>query len=494
MSRRCRRPRAISRWKCGLLPNVGLKAFRNGNTVVVDLVGWAAGSAAPEPVQPQPAATSCRRLDQRLVPAASRRRPLKRRRAPAPAPDGQCAGFAIGTTHCRFSDGADRAAGRRGRAAGDRHQGTGSAKPAQPPAPVAITAQAAPAQNGATLDFTFPKATGLAVFKRGDALWLAFDRPGPLDVPALVKAAPSLTGLARVETPYATVLRLPSLEKLGGSDMGAKISGDGRHWQISLGPGATIARPRASTSAVNRSPMAALRLLLQATRPGPVITLTIRRPATRFLVVPLLTAGRRHRRWRRLARFPGSAELFRASWWCRSATGPVSRRLPEWRRRDHRRPAGRGRRPGGAQADFETEPPPAEPRGRPRHTAGGGGPSHDRGRIAGCRCGPRRGARRWRQDVVGIFDQPRWRRGGEANFASDEAALSEAVGAASNSDKPLARLALAQFHFAHGRYPETLDDLALLDKRAEDGDKDVLTLRGAALTLVDRPAEASGRS
>lgn len=468
-----------------LLPNVGLNAFRNGSTIVVDLVDGKPQAAAAAPVAAEAPAPQPQPEPAPVATAAAPAPELEAEPAPAPRPSAsvpalQSAPPIADTAPVPSTPPAVEIA-----PPVIITKEPAVTKPAQPPAPVEIAALAAPAQNGATLDFTFPKATGLAVFKRGDALWLAFDRPGPVDLPALVKAAPILTGLARVETPYATVLRLPSLDKLGdGGDVGAKITGDGRHWQISLGSGRDLRPAKGIDQRRESLANGGASLLLQATRPGPVINLRDPEAGDMISVVPLLAAG------------AGIAD---------GAAWPDFRVLPSFqgvvvvpisdRTRVEALPNGvvvtTDGVPGGGASPVvpkpisETEPPPAEP----------GAPATQQAATAPTPGAPaseaaHTGAPAMESTVVGIFDQPAWRRGGEANFGSDEVALREAVDEASNSDKPLARLALAQFHFAHGRYPETLDDLAMLDKRAEDGDKDVLTLRGAALALADRPAEA----
>nr|WP_298683986.1 hypothetical protein [uncultured Dongia sp.] len=479
-----------------LLPNVGLNAFRNGGTVVIDLVDGKPAAAPAAPAPTEPAASVQAEAPAVVVPPEV----AAIEAVPAEPAQGESA---LAPIVAEAPTASDRSAPK---LQSEPPVGVELPKPAdvpaveiappvvvtkepaitvpaKPPAPVEIAVTAAPADNGAVLDLTFPKATGLAVFKRGDALWLVFDRPGPIDLAELVKAAPALSGITRVETPYATVLRLPTLEKLGGGDAGAKISGDGRHWQISLGRGRDM-RPAKSIEQRRESlANGGASLLLQATRPGPVINLSDPEAGDAISIIPLLTAG------------SGIAD---------GAAWPDFRVLPSFqgvvvvpisdRTRVEALPNGvvvtTDGVPGGGPSPVvpkpisETEPPPAEPEAPPLVASAPdaapsthGEPSAAIEQVA-------------MEPVEGIFDLPRWRRGGEANFSTDEAALREAIDEASNNDKPLARLALAQFHFAHGRYPEALDDMVLLDKRAEDGDKDVLALRGATLALAERGKEA----
>lgn len=459
-----------------LLPNVTLNAFRNGGTVVIDLLDAKpaeiaattatlpappqAAVATPEVPKPAPEAEPgpepVPARPDRPVPLLQSAPPIADEgTAPTVPPAVEIAPPVVVTKEPAITS------------------------PAQPPAPVAIAVTAIPVENGVVLDVGFPKATGLAAFKRGDALWLVFDRPGPVDLAALTRAAPVLTGLTRVETPYATVLRLPTLVKLGGDDAGAKIIGDGRHWQINLGAGRGLRPAKGIEQRRESLADGGASLLLQTVRPGPVVNLRDPEAGDMMAVVPLLAAG------------AGIAD---------GAAWPDFRVLPSFqgvvvvpisdRTRVEALPNGvvvtTNGKPGGAPSAVvpkpiaETEPPPAETgEGPPPQvaTAPIAGTVHD---TASTAIAP----------VIGIFDLPRWRRGGAAHYGSDEAALRAAIDEASKSDKPIAWLALAQFHFAHSRYAETLDDLAPLEQRAARGDKDVLALRGASLVFADRLDEA----
>ena len=464
-----------------LLPNVGINAFRNGGTIVFDLVDGkgTAPAPAPAPVATAPTGAAPAPVPER-VPAPT---PVP---APVPAPAPAEASFApalqseppVGVEELQA---APAPAVEIAPPVVVRKEPAVTA-PAQPPAPVEIVASAAPADGGAVLEFGFPKATGLAVFKRGDALWLVFDRPGPVDIGGLVKLAPALTGLARVDTPYATALRLPALDKLGGADAGASISGNGRSWQVSLGPGRNLRPGKVIDQRRESLANGGASLLLQATRPGPVITLTDPDAGDTISVIPLVAAG------------TGVAD---------GAAWPDFRVLPSYqgvvvvpisdRTRVEALPNGvvvttdgqPGSPPSPAvpQPIAETEPPPLENAAAPATVAAAP-------EAAAPAPAPDGKAGSAPVVAVGIFDLPRWRRGGEAAFVEDEAALRAAIDEAPSRDKPQARLALAQFHFAHGRYPETVDDMALLDKLVADGDKDVLALRGAAQALMDRDEDA----
>jgi hypothetical protein len=345
-----------------------------------------------------------------------------------------------------------------------------------PPAPVAITASAMAADGGAVLRFAFPQPTALAAFRRGEAFWIAFARPGPVDAAALVRAAPVLTGLARIETPYGTVLRLPATGRLGGDNMGADIIGDGRSWQISLGPGRNL-RP-ASELGQRRESLGngGTSLLFQVSEPGAAISLVDPEGGDRLAVIPVLqpglglTGGADWPDFRVLASFQGVAVI------------PVGDRA-----RVEALPNGVVVTTVGEVAPrlmSESAPPPLE---ETAPTAGGA--------VAPSTAEPPAttpvGAVAQAGALAGLFDLPNWRRGGAATYAADDAALRAAVEAAPPSQRPAANLALAQFRFAHGRNAETVEALDQLRGTPLAGDPLAQTLRGAALALMGRNEDAA---
>jgi hypothetical protein len=351
---------------------------------------------------------------------------------------------------------------------------------AQPPAPVAIAARATPSDNGTILDFAFPEPTGLAVFKRGESLWLVFGRPGPVDLDALIRAAPVLTGLARVETPYATVLRLPETGRLGGDKMGATVAGDGRNWQISLGPNRSL-RP-AGVLEQRRETLGngGTSLLLQVSEPGAAIDLADPEAGDRLAVIPVTSAGlglAEAADWpdfRMLASFQGVAVI------------PISERT-----RVESLPNGVVVTTVGEIAPklvAETEPPPAE-----NGQAAAPAPVTDGAATEDTAPAPEGHAPPAElviAPVAGLFDLPNWRRGGEASFFQDDRDLRAAVEAAPPSQKPAANLALAQFRFAHGRNTETIEALDQLNGTPLENDRLAHALRGAALALMGRAEDA----
>ncbi|MDZ7714125.1 MAG: hypothetical protein U5L06_13955 [Rhodovibrio sp.] len=84
-----------------------------------------------------------------------------------------------------------------------------------------------------------------------------------------------------------------------------------------------------------------------------------------------------------------------------------------------------------------------------------------------------------------LFDLEAWRRPG-MSFVEAKQSLRQKLAAAAPGEKPLARLELARFHFAHGMAVEALGHLDLyqknVDRRADD--PQVLLMRGAAQLLA----------
>jgi hypothetical protein len=95
-----------------------------------------------------------------------------------------------------------------------------SAPPAPPPASVAVRFIA---DNGPSLVFDWPSATGIAVFRRGGAVWVVFGTPTTLDLAdPQAHGQPAFDALAQIATKNATVLRVvprdgrePSLRRSG---------------------------------------------------------------------------------------------------------------------------------------------------------------------------------------------------------------------------------------------------------------------------------------
>lgn len=470
-------------------PNVTASGFRNGKTIVLDLKDGAPPPAAEVVANAAPAAQPV---------AVAAPAPVSTEAAPAEAAAAETTNVATPPLQSAEpvaalpAPAAETAAPSESAAAQPSApqiptpvlvtEEPAATPTAAPPAPVEISAKATPADNGALMTFTFPEPTGLAAFKRGDALWLVFGRPGPIDPAQLIHDAPVLTGLARVDTPYGTALRLPSTARLGGASMGAAISGDGRIWQINLGPNRTLRPTSIADQRRETLGNGGTSLLLQMPNPGAAISLTDPEAGDRLSVVPVMNVGlglAEGADWpdfRLLASFQGFAIV------------PISERT-----RVESLPNGVVVTTLGEiapQIVSETEPPPAE--ASPAQTATA--PAEERAAPADEGAAPVEGAAApvtaTAEATDGLFDLPAWRRGGEASFTADDAKLRAAVEDAPPSQRPAASLALGEFRFAHGRYPEALEALDQVKGTPMEGDGLVQLLRGAALAMMGREEEA----
>ena len=264
--------------------------------------------------------------------------------------------------------------------------------------------------------------------------------------------------------------------------MGAAISGDGRIWQINLGPSRTLRPTSIADQRRETLGNGGTSLLLQMPNPGAAISLTDPEAGDRLSVVPVMNVGlglADGADWpdfRLLASFQGFAIV------------PISERT-----RVESLPNGVVVTTLGEiqpQIVSETEPPPAEtaPTQTATAPAAEGAAPVAEGPV------PEEGApapvTETAEATDGLFDLPAWRRGGEASFAADDAKLRAAVEDAPPSQRPAASLALAQFRFAHGRYPEALEALDQVKGTPMEGDGLVQLLRGASLALMGREEDA----
>ncbi|MCA1935866.1 MAG: tetratricopeptide repeat protein [Asticcacaulis sp.] len=109
-----------------------------------------------------------------------------------------------------------------------------------PPAPVAETKAKAAVpvvalkqvrvQDGVQLDFPFPEVTGAAVFRRGEAVWMVFDREVDFRLPAGLKDGSLVTEANWVKNDGFTALRL-----VAPSATGLSVDTEGATWRVRVG-------------------------------------------------------------------------------------------------------------------------------------------------------------------------------------------------------------------------------------------------------------------
>ena len=88
-----------------------------------------------------------------------------------------------------------------------------------------------PVSKSVSLVFGWPESVGAAVFRRGDFIWVVFDREKPLELESLRSAGKSLVSdIVQLPATEATVLRLKTKEGIN-----PKVSQIGTNWEVSFG-------------------------------------------------------------------------------------------------------------------------------------------------------------------------------------------------------------------------------------------------------------------
>lgn len=353
----------------------------------------------------------------------------------------------------------------------------------QPPPrpPVDVQALVAPAGEGVKITFTWPEPVAAAAFNHDGALYLVFDLPANSLAALLDDARVAKLGqAARLDIPDSTVFRIGKSQPLG-----VGLTATGRSWIVDIAPGGKSA-PRAPIEQ-RRETLAdgAASLLLTTSKPGRVVTVALPETGEQLQIVPVRPAGQ-----------GVAAEIV----W------PEFRLLPT-----HQGVAIAGRaeavtvealdqgvvvttRPLGALSPIAEAPAPAaeeapaaaesaEATTDQAAEQGAARPSEPAQAVEGGDGLP---------SVPGLFDLASWRRGGEATYQSDQRQLERAATEAAEADKAPARLALAQFYFAHGLLDEALSALAPISA-ADSGKIDPRELRllKAALQALRGDAEAA---
>lgn len=321
-------------------------------------------------------------------------------------------------------------------------------EPAPPPSAVDVPVTVAPGANGgAILSFQWPSATGLAAFKRGNALWLVFGAPAHFSGKSL--DAPPLAALGRIEaidSKYAAGFRL--LAPSEANVPAPVLNQSGNTWVIDLTPGRPAAPAKNLPQRRETLAQGGSSLLLQADHPGPALTLPDPLSGDRLLVAPLTQ--------------PGLGVAQAAAW-------PEFKLLPSYQ--------GVAAAPLANNVAMQTLPNGVVITTSPAAKANETQVSSAPGENAASNQAP--------VQAAGIFDLPAWRRGGDATFLKDRDELEEAITEASPVRRNDARLQLAEFLFAHGLVQEATGMLNLIseERSAPLSNKQTLTLAGAAHAL-----------
>ncbi|HMA13424.1 MAG TPA: hypothetical protein VKP12_01470, partial [Kiloniellaceae bacterium] len=298
-----------------------------------------------------------------------------------------------------------------------------------------------------TLTFAWEQPTTAAAFRRGDHLWLVFDRPAPADtVQRIAAEAPHLGEVQLLEEGGATILLIRALPTVA-----PRLSRDGGRWTVELRsrnplPEKALAAPLVESEEGGRVryPVVGAGRMLWVTDPD---------VGDRLVVVPIrgegmgLTLPYAFPQFRSLQTHQGIVlqPLTSAVEVAVVASGVLVRDRNGLlvSRPDERRTAQRA-----------GEPPAASP---------------------------------------GLLKLDEWRRGGIEDFQRNRQDLQRAATAEAGDRLGLARLDLARFYFAHGLVSETLGVLQVI----EGGnprlalDPEVLLMKGASQLMLKDYAGAT---
>jgi hypothetical protein len=394
--------------------NVGLRHFRAGPRVVLDLVrdgsiptGQPTTQQVQLPTQAQANAQAQARQQANQPPPQPGASPGP---APAPGPAGApAAGVRQATPDFQTLTQQAQALG--------LSQPPASAAPAGRNAAANLVAlrgriplEVTREENFDALRFGFAEPIGMAVFGRGQYLWIAFDRPVDVDLAPLRDGGQIRDAFGEVETveSQGTVLRM---SPRGGAN--ALVRRDGAAWVVEIGR--LPRRPDKPLEIVIRNPDTPADARVSIEMPGAQTVLRLRDPeiGDELAIVPSAVAGigladtRRYPQFQILASVQGAV--------VRPDDDSVSVR-----------PLGTGVEISSSKALFVTAPTAAGMPGAPPL---------------------RQGA---------LLDLGAWQRGGINKFNEDQATLERAVAAARPGDaRNQARLELARFVFSHGLFAET---------------------------------------
>lgn len=367
-----------------------------------------------------------------------------------------------------------------------------------PRAPVNVQVVVAAAGGGAKITFTWPEPVAAAAFRRDGALYLAFDQPSN-SLSALFEDArvARLGQASKLDIPDTTVIAIREDKPLG-----VALTATGRSWIADIAPDGKM-QPR-STIEQRRETLAdgAASLLLTTSKPGRVVALPPAASGEQLLVVPVRPAGHGVAaevdwpEFKLLPSYQGIAIAARA--------GAVTIESLDQGVVVTTRPLGAlapiAEAPAAGEAPLET----AEVTASEPEKAGDGAAAGEKAEPtdllaqldeedrAAEEAASTQGAEGGNglESVPGLFDLPSWRRGGEATFRADRAQLEAAVGAADDSEIGPARLALAQFYFAHGLLDEAASALQpVTEVQATKANPQQLHLLKAALQALDGDAE-----
>lgn len=491
--------------KLALKPGMVLRDFRSGRTVVLDVYDQNAANlpqAKPEPQVP---------LEQTTPKAATAEpepaQPAMQSSAPEPEddlielPEEQQAAVAPDPGPQLQTAMPEAPTPKPAPTAGAGASGPGVATPvtATPPttfepprvAPPAVTVKvtALAQKDGAELFFDWPKPVALAVFRRGDALWLAFDAPGKADLKPLAGVESVIGKAELVPSSFSFAVRLT-----GGTAASPLTQTEGARWKVTLRPGQATAPVQPLQQRRETLPNGGTSLYVQAIASGAAVDIEDPADRSKLVVTP--------------EQLPGLGIARQSDW-------PDFKLLPSYQGVVVALLNDRPRVQAGPNGVvITTPPPPAVAEAKPAEAppaaeipepevpeaasqagappAGVGPPPPPTGISApppptGISPPPPAVAFVPKPLPIasGLFDMKKWRRGGEATFVADEKALKDRERTAAPGDKTRARLDLAQFLLANGYFPEAAGYIEniLAEDRGAAGSPLIMAVGAAAQTM-----------
>ncbi|WP_395017857.1 hypothetical protein [Dongia sp.] len=499
--------------KLALKPGMVLRDFSSGNTVVLDVydrdaanlpkekpaaptpVPAEVASAQPEPAQPQTPAEPGLQDIPAEIPTTQPAAPQPAATQPAaPQPEAPKVAAAVPEPELapQLQSALPEVAAPKPAPTTAGVSGPGVATPvtAAPPtafepprvAPPAVNVKvkALPLSDGATLFFDWPKPVALAVFRRGDALWLVFDRPGKADLKPLARVEKEIGKVEPVPTNFALALRIT-----GGAAASPKTEPEGARWKVTLRPGQTIAPAEALQQSRETLPNGGTSLIVRVIAAGAAIDLEDPADRGKLVVTPTQRAGagiERQSDWPDFKLLPSHQGVVVALLNDRpkvtaSPNGVVITTPPQAvaEAAPETAPAATPPEPPKPEQPAEAAPAETAPEeSAPAPTPEGGPPPPVVVSVP-----------KALPTTASLFDMKKWRRGGDASFVEENKALRDKIEAASPGDKNRALLEHAQFLLANGRAPEAagrINEILDADRNAQNNPL-IMAIGAAAETM-----------
>ncbi|WP_445489208.1 tetratricopeptide repeat protein [Rhodopseudomonas sp. RCAM05734] len=300
--------------------------------------------------------------------------------------------------------------------------------------------------DGLRMNFAFPGPTPLALFRRGDIMWLVVDATRPIDVAAIRRDGSSIIAdVSRIALDKGQAIRIrlnrPQLASLTAEDP----AGAGKNWSVML----------ADTRQTPSQPLVAIR--------------NIADPAHANVAVPLSQPGLKHR-----LVDPDAGD-----------TLTVITALPP--------PRGFIKRQDFVEFSLlETIHGVVVQLNSDEVVVDAASDKVTLSRTGGLTLSPADAApQRASQAARPIFDVGQWRKDQEGKFNDRLDALMNLASQADAESRTGARINLARFYLARGMYPEAKGaaDLALVDTKPGQENPVALVVRAVASALMGRPAQ-----